>query len=100
MILAIIIPLLLGMILLANGIGIGMIIVIIVILSAGLTVIAYVMKGSEESGSETDEEKFGFEHRDEARSTALGCYGPEAEEEKFGYYEEPPPRKSQQEERS
>lgn len=100
MIFAIILSLLLSVILVKAGIGIGIIIGIFVILAAGLAGIAYLMKGGEEIGSETEEEKFRYEDRKEARTTALGCYGPEAEEEKFGHYEEPPPQKSHQRERS
>ncbi|MEF8874347.1 MAG: hypothetical protein V5A88_06725 [Candidatus Thermoplasmatota archaeon] len=82
--------LLLSGLLVAVGIGIGVIIGILVILSILLAVITHMMKGGEEIKPETEEDKLGHEHHREVRATALGCYGDEAEEEKFGYEESPP----------
>ncbi len=85
-----------GVIYLAVGIGRSLIIGVILILLVALVGITVQMKGGVDSQPETETDKLGVKHDSETRSTALGCYGPEAEEEKMVYYEEPPPKKTRQ----
>lgn len=80
----------------AFGTDVSLIIGFIALLTMVLIGITVFLTGGEESEFRSEEDKLGVKHHSETRSTALGCYGPEAEEEKFAHYEEPPPQKKQQ----
>lgn len=93
--LTIIFLLIVGAAVLSVGIEMGMIIGIIVLIAVTFVGTAYMMRSGEEREPETKNGKGGYEHHPDVRGTSLGCYGAEAEEEKFAY-EEAPPQESRQ----
>jgi len=89
--LPVIVVLLVGiMIVSVVGIEMSAVIGIIVFLAVVFAVTAHMLKSGEERRAVSKGDKNGYEHQNDVRATSLGCYGPEAEEEKFGYEQTPP----------
>lgn len=94
-VLIIIFFLIVGAAVLTVGKEMSMIIGIIVLIAVAFVGTAYMMRSGEEREPETKNGKDGYEHHPDVRGTSLGCYGAEAEEEKFAYEETPPPESQQ-----
>lgn len=90
---------LLSVIYLVVGIGgilfIGVILISVIVLVG----IAFQIKSGDDTEPSDETDKLGVKHNSETRPSALGCYGPEAEEEKMIYNERPPAKKTRQKEK-
>ncbi len=97
-VIALLLLLLLSVTYLAVGMGGSLFIGAILVLVIVLVGIAFQIKSGDDTEPVAETDKLGVKHHSETRPTALGCYGPEAEEEKMIYNEKPPPKKIRQKE--
>ncbi len=89
--LSVLIALLIGIVMVSViGLQMGAVIGIIVFLAVVFAGTAHMLKSGEDGRVVSNGEKKGYEHQKDVRATSLGCYGPEAEEEKFSYEQTPP----------